>query len=464
MKKKVAVAILGAGTAGLYALSQVRRKTDDFLLINSGPLGTTCARVGCMPSKALIQAANDAHQRYFFEKLVTDGSGALEKVRGLRDSFVDGLIKSSIDPIRDRFIDGRARFVAPGVISVNDETVEAETIIIATGSRPVIPEPWLQFEDLILTSDNIFEQETLPASMAVIGLGPVGLELGQALSRLGVEITAIDELGSLAGLNDPVVNQQAVEIFENEFTLWLGEAAEIRKEEGRLRVSAGDRSVLVDKVLASIGRRPNIDGLGLDNLDLDLDEHGIPVYNRHTMQVNDLPLFIAGDVNRRRPILHEAADEGRIAGYNAVRPTPVAFQRKTFFILSFCDPNIVEVGTSFDELDQERTAVGGFSLESSGRAIIMGDRKGLIRIYGRKDDGRILGGALVTPEGEHLGHLLTWAVQQGLTAGDLLKMVYYHPTLEESLQSALNDLVKQSGSPVSGLKELDRLNKDEKQN
>ena len=156
--KKVKIVVIGAGSAGLYALSEIRKKTDDFLLINKGPLGTTCARVGCMPSKSLIQAGADASRPYIKEKFISESGDALTRVRSQRDSFVSGVIESSIDPIRDRFIDGHARFVEPGVISVNQKTIEAEKVFIATGSRPVIPESWQQFENLILTSDNIFEQ------------------------------------------------------------------------------------------------------------------------------------------------------------------------------------------------------------------------------------------------------------------------------------------------------------------
>jgi len=455
MKIKVKVAVIGAGSAGLYALSQVRKETEDFLLINSGPLGTTCARVGCMPSKALIEAANESCRRYIFEKQVADKNAAMEKVRRLRDSFVSGLIKSSIDPIRDRFIEGQARFINAGTLSVDEKTVEAERIIIATGSRPIIPEPWLDFEDHILTSDNIFEQEILPDKAAVIGLGSQGLELGQALHRLGVEVTGVDQQEILAGLNDPQINKKAVAIFSDEFPVWLGEAAEVKKKNGMLQVSAGTRSIQVEKILANLGRQPNVDDLGLENLDIELNENGVPKFNRHTMQVDGLPVFIAGDVNSSRPILHEAADEGRIAGFNAVHSPANQFQRKTFFALTFCDPNIVEVGTSYEELDSEHTAVGAFDLDSSGRAAMMSEARGLIRIYGEKKTGRILGGALVAPRGEHLGHLLAWAVQQGLTAAEMLKMPYYHPTLEESLQSALNDLFKKNDSKVTGLKELD---------
>lgn len=452
--KKVKIVVIGAGSAGLYALSEIRKKTDDFLLINKGPLGTTCARVGCMPSKSLIQAGADASRPYIKEKFISESGDALTRVRSQRDSFVSGVIESSIDPIRDRFIDGHARFVEPGVISVNQKTIEAEKVVIATGSRPVIPESWQQFENLILTSDNIFEQETLPASIAVIGLGSIGLELGQAVFRLGSEVTGVDQLETLAGLKDPEVNKKAVEIFSSQFPLWLGKPAEVNKENGKLRVSAGDKTIVVEKILASLGRRPNVDDLGLENLGVDLDDNGIPQFDRSSMQIEDLPVFIAGDVNSRRPILHEAADEGRIAGFNAVRDTAVSFHRKTYLSITFCQPNIVEVGALYDELDHEYTVVGEYDLKSSGRAIIMGNKQGLTRVYARKEDGRLLGGALVASEGEHLGHLLAWAVQQELTVSDLLKMPFYHPTLEETLQRTCYDLIKKTEIEVSGLKEL----------
>jgi dihydrolipoamide dehydrogenase len=465
MDKHVDVAIIGAGSAGLYALSQVRQATDDYVLIDGGELGTTCARVGCMPSKAAIQVAEDFHRRGLFERMGIEGgeqlslnaAEALEHVRDLRDVFVDKVLSNSTDNMGEEFIAGQARFLSPTELQVGERRIQARAVVIASGSRPVVPKAWQGFGERILTTDELFELEELPASLAVIGLGTIGLEMGQALARMGVAVTGIDQLDHIAGLQDPAVRQVAVDILGKEFPLWLGQAADLREEDGQLRVTAGDRSVLVDRVLAAMGRRPNVDDLGLENLGVELDARGVPAFDPHTLQVGDLPVFIAGDVTGERAILHEAGAEGRIAGFNAVQPQPLSFKRQVPLAINFCDPNIAMVGIPWNALNPETTAIGEVKLGPLGRALIMGKNKGLIRVYADREDGRLLGASLIAPKGENLAHLLAWCIQRGLTVFDLLRLPFYHPSIEEGLQAALYDLRGKITRQPEGPVELERL-------
>ena len=201
--KTVDVAIIGAGSAGLYALGQVRRARKSFVLVNGGEPGTTCARVGCMPSKALIQVAEDYHRRTILGRYGVDGHEgldldipeALEHVQDLRDTFVDRVLSNSTDKLGDEFVEGYARFVERNLLEMDSgERIRADKIIIATGSRPMVPESWRDFGDRVLTTDDFFEQEDLPGSVAVIGMGTIGLELGQSLQRLGIEVTRSAQL------------------------------------------------------------------------------------------------------------------------------------------------------------------------------------------------------------------------------------------------------------------------------
>ncbi len=450
--REVEVAIIGAGTAGLTAMGMVRRHTKNFVLINGGSLGTTCARVGCMPSKALIQVAEDFHRRHLFERfgiggmesLSIDVSEGMEHVRELRDTFVDRVISNSTDTLEEgQFIEGYAKFLAPTLLEVNGAQIRAHKVIIATGSRPVMPQAWLALRDKIMTTDEFFEQADFPPRMAVIGLGVIGLEIGQSLKRMSVEVTGFDQLKTIGGLQDPVASQVAIEIMSKEFPLYLGQAAQITQEGEQLRVTSGEHSVLVDKVLASLGRRPNVANLGLDNLGAPLDARGVPVYHPNTLQIADLPVFIAGDVTGDKAILHEAGHEARIAAYNALHDTVMAFKRKTPLAITFCDPNIAMVGKAWNELDQSRLAIGEMPLGPVGRALIMGKNKGILRVYGDKQTGKILGAVLMGPKGENLAHLLAWAIEQKLTVFNLLAMPYYHPVLEEALQAALYNLMSQ---------------------
>jgi len=449
--KEVEVAIIGAGSAGLYCMSQVKRFTDDFVLIDGGELGTTCARVGCMPSKVMIQVAEDFHRRTIFDREGIEGEAhlsinqqdAMEHVQDLRDTFVDQTLSHSIDMLPDdKLIESNVHFIDANTLQTTDgEIVKARRIIIATGSRPVIPQAWNAFADRILTSDDIFELESLPESIAVIGLGVIGLEIGQSLSRLGINVTGIDQQNIISGLDDVEVNKAAIDTIGREFPLWLGEAAEITPlENGKLKVSAGDKSVDVDKIFASMGRRPNIDKLNLESTGLEISDSGVPVYNPNTMQLGDSSVYIAGDCNAEKPILHEAGFEGRVAGYNIMQDKPTAFKIKTPLAISFCEPNIVTVGKQLSELDEETTAIGEVKMAPVGRALIMGKNRGLIRVYADINTGKLLGASMVCVKGENLGHLLCWCIEMQMTVHDVLRMPFYHPVIEEALQAALYNL------------------------
>lgn len=455
MERKVEVAILGAGSAGLYALAEVRKKTDAFLLINGGPLGTTCARVGCMPSKQFITLADHYGRLGQYGNAgigVGEGRADIPRVfshvRRYRDGFVKELV-DSVHSLGDRFIEGYARFVDEGLLEVAGARIRAEKVIIATGSRPVVPEAWRRFGDRIFTSDTLYEMEDLPDSIAVIGLGAIGLEMAVTFMRLGIEVTGVDLLETVAQLRDPVVAAEAVASMRRRFILWLGAAAQLQEgANNRLVVQAGNRRAEMDAVLVSLGRRPNLDTLGLDRAGVTSDAQGLPDFDRATMQIRGLPLFIAGDACGERAVLHEAADEGRIAGYNAVRDEAVAFTRKPPLQITFTHPDIAVIGAGWEELDPDRTVVGECRLSSSGRAVLMEEEEGVVRIYADRADGRIRGAALVAVQGEHLAHLLAWAVMEGFTVERMLSLPYYHPCIEETLAQALKHL--RSSLPVRG--------------
>jgi dihydrolipoamide dehydrogenase len=465
-ERTVDVAIIGSGTAGLNAMAQVRKAGKGFVLINGGEAGTTCARVGCMPSKALIQVAEDYHRRTHLGKYGIDGHEemtldipeAMAHVQDLRDTFVDRVLTNSTDDMpEDLFIQDYARFLEPTLLQVGEQRIRAGAVVIATGSTPLVPAAWRELGDLILTTDTLFELEDLPRSVAVVGLGTIGLELGQSLHRLGVEVTGFDQQLHIGGTRDPEVNRAALEIMRKEFPIHLGATAEIDSDGDGLRVQAGEHVVSVERVLCSIGRVPNIGGLGLETLGVPLDARGLPEYDSRTMQVGDLPVFMAGDANGDRQILHEAGDEGRIAGFNAARGERRAFRRKTSLHINFCDPNICAVGARCDALDPDSTVVGQIRFAPVGRALIMGKNRGVLRVYADKADGRLRGAEMIGPKGEHLAHLICWSIEQGLTVGRLLRMPFYHPVIEEALQAALYDAYSKVEQKNDGLTELESL-------
>jgi dihydrolipoamide dehydrogenase len=460
MSLNVDVAIIGAGTAGLNAFKQVRQITTNVVLINDGPYGTTCARVGCMPSKVLIEVAKKFVRRQHFtqfgiqnsDNLAINRSQVMQHVRNLRDWFV-ARVMDSVDQIGEKNIAGRARFIEPQVLEVNNEKIYARQIIIATGSRPIVPPDWYSFGDQVITTDQFFELADLPDSMAIIGLGAIGSEIGQSLARLGVKVVGIEQQTQVCGLTDPTVNQVAINEFSQEFELWLGTAAQLAAtDSGQIQVTTTDgRSVTVDKVLAALGRRPNIDNLGLEVLGLDLASGLDQLINPHTMQLGDLPLFVAGDVASLRPILHEVADEGAIAGYNAARATVTAFKRRTPLRIAFTDPQVVIVGATWSELAGQDIVIGERSFVVQGRTKVMARTHGLLRIYADRHSGRLLGAEMMIPDGEYVGHFLALAMEQDLTVPDIMLTPFYHPTVMEGLENALSAIVAQLDGETVGL-------------
>jgi dihydrolipoamide dehydrogenase len=391
MERTVEVAIIGAGSAGLNAMTQIREETDNFVLINGGTLGTTCARVGCMPSKILIQIADDFHHRHLLTEeginggmdLTVESSKALAHVKALRDGFVDGIIKDVIKPLGDNFIEGYAEFIDPTLLKVGKMKIRAGKIVIATGSRPLIPDQWRCFSDHILTTDTIFEQNNLSGDIAVIGLGAVGLELGLALRRLDLNVIGFDQLHQVGGLQEPEVNRVAVEIFNKDFSMHLGAEVEIEKQDKRLKVVSDGTSIIVDKILLSIGRIANIEGLHLERLGIQLDDRGMPPFDRMTMQIDDMQIFIAGDANDYRPVLHEVTHEGKVAGYNTVHDPAVGFKRKAAMVICFSDPNICSADATWNDVRNNRPAIGTVRFEGGREKIMLRDH-GMIRIYPSK--------------------------------------------------------------------------------
>ncbi|WP_313077216.1 dihydrolipoyl dehydrogenase [Melaminivora sp.] len=445
--------IIGAGTAGLAALREVRKRTDQFLIVNEGPWGTTCARVGCMPSKMLVEAANALHARARWDTfglrggkdLHADLPAVLERVRALRDEFVAGTVRAS--DAGKQAVSGRARLLDATRVEVNGRTYRTRSVIVATGSRPLLPPDWLAFGDRILTTDTLFEQPTLGPRMAVIGLGALGAELAQALARLGVEVVAFVTSERVAGLQDEAVNARLYEQLKGEFAISVGGRAQLRELASGIEVSNGQTTVVVDQVLAAMGRTPNIEYLGLDTLGPVLDAHGLPPLDPCTLQVEGTPVFLAGDVDRDRTLLHEAADEGHIAGINAVlaaQGKPLRrFRRRVPLAITFCEPNAASVGLSWTEVQKREHLVGEIDFARQGRARVAVRNAGLLRLYAAPDSGRLLGAQMCAPAGEHLAQLLALAIDRDLTVQDMLRMPVYHPTLEEGLRTALRQIARQ---------------------
>jgi dihydrolipoamide dehydrogenase len=442
------VAIIGAGTAGLAAERSARRVGASTLLIDDRFAGTTCTTVGCMPSKLLIAAAEAAHAvrraPLFGVKASPpdiDGAAVMTRVRVQRDAFVRATIKSIEDVPAEIRIKARARFVGRDRLALDDgSTVSARTIVIATGSRPRVPPMFAALGDRILTNETIFDLPDLPRSVAVIGAGPLGLELAQALARLGVETRVFDEGLHLAGLHDEKVATVLKAILAEELPVHLGVTLSVARAGDAVTISwkgASTGEARFERVLVATGRPPDLGDLDLKTTGIALDDHGTPKVDPETMQCGDAPIFVCGDADAQRPVLHEAAIEGAIAGRNAATyPTVNRAKRNVAFSIMFTDPPLAVIGPPAGE----DLLVGQASYADQGRAKVEGRNAGLVILHAARPDGRLIGAVLLGPGMDHVGHLLAWAIERGETATALLRHPFYHPTLEEGLKTALRQI------------------------
>lgn len=457
-EQEVDVAIIGAGTAGLVAYRKACEHTDNVALIDGGPLGTTCARVGCMPSKLLIAAAQAAHSSrsaalfgIHNRDTVIDGKAVLNRVRDERDRFVNSVLRALEKIPAEHKFNAFAHFEDDHTLQLSDKRkLRFKSAVIATGSRPVCPPILQSLNERLLTSDNLFDMANLPRSMAVFGPGIIGLELGQALSQLGVDIRMFGIGGGLGALQDPAVKAAAQACFEDSFYLDVdADIGSIEETSGGVNIDYDKRGHQVnetfDYVLAATGRQPNVEKLHLNNTSVKLNDQGLPIFDEFTMRCGESNVYIAGDINNDRPLLHEAADEGAIAGHNAAQtPTGIrARQRKVPLKIVFSHPQIAAVGWSLDEVKKQcgsRYAIGEVNFENQGRARVLGLNSGLLRVYGEQGSTLFLGAEMIGPKAEHIAHLLSWALQLRLTVRQILDLPFYHPVVEEGVRTALRDL------------------------
>ncbi|HFB8162554.1 TPA: dihydrolipoyl dehydrogenase [Neisseria gonorrhoeae] len=460
MKKIQAdIVVIGGGTAGMGAFRNARLHSDNVYLIENNVFGTTCARVGCMPSKLLIAAAEARHHALHTDpfgvhldkdSIVVNGEEVMRRVKSERDRFVGFVVTDVEEWPADKRIMGSAKFIDEHTVQIDDHIqIAAKSFVIATGSRPVILPQWQSLGDRLIINDDVFSWDTLPKRVAVFGPGVIGLELGQALHRLGVKVEIFGLGGIIGGISDPVVSDEAKAVFGEELKLHLDAKTEVKLDaDGNVEVhweQDGEKGVFVaEYMLAAVGRRPNVDNISLENINIDKDARGVPVADPLTMQTSIPHIFIAGDASNQLPLLHEAADQGKIAGDNAGRyPNIGSGLRRSTIGVVFTSPQIGFVGLKYAQVaaqyQTDEFVIGEVSFKNQGRSRVMLVNKGHMRLYAEKATGRFIGAEIVGPAAEHLAHLLAWAHQMKMTVPQMLDMPFYHPVIEEGLRTALRD-------------------------
>lgn len=453
--RKVDVAVIGAGTAGMHAFSAARRAGAKVVMIDQGPLGTTCARVGCMPSKAVLHAA----KRWSTLQGLLPADAALPQghttpkqlwsdALAIRDDLVAGNVRQVEKLGGEDLIHASARFVAADTLALSDGSlVQARAFIVATGSEAIKPDA-LQAElgDALITTDELFYLPQLPRSVAVMGLGAIGLEMGVALKRLGVDVAAAGRAPVLAKIADPEVAHAAADYFAQQLPMALGQKNITAHKDGdEVVMQAGGLMHRAQYLLAALGRAPRIQALDITQAGVQLDEKGRPVVDKGQLRCTGSMVFLAGDPAPTPALMHEAGHDGTLAAQQALKALGDGDwkdlperHRTTFMSIVFSDPDLAEVGLRFDQLPPD-AVIGTVHGKGSGRSKLMQAPHHLLRLYADAQ-GKLLGASLLCAGGEHLAHQLAWAIQRGETVEGMLELPYYHPTLEEMIDTALRDM------------------------
>lgn len=455
--REVEYAVVGVGTAGLGAYSRIRRKTDNLVLIQHGPYGTTCARVGCMPSKMLIAAADIAHTieaGAFYGingSYSVDGKRIFARLKQDRAERFVGKVMKAVEKIPAAYkLEGQAVFVDPHTLQIGDDLqIKAQKIILACGSTPAFHGPFAGVKEVVDSSDTIFELDDLPPSLAVVGLGVIALELGQAFHRLGVKVTMFGHSGRIGGFQHPDMQGETMAVLAQELDIVpRGEFIDARQTSAgfELKFRRDTGEVLTHtsaRVLVASGRESNLRKMKLENSGLNLDNRGLPLYDPLTMRCGEGHIYVAGDVTEDLSLWHEAYIEGRIAAESALAPTGAKSGKRAVPLgIYYTDPQMASVGASYAELNKDEIVIGTARMSGGPRHAIYNDTRGMLQIYAAKGDGRILGAEIFGRGAEHMAHTLALAIEYRADLAGMLEMPFYHPCLEEVMKDALLNAAK----------------------
>ncbi|MFW1852761.1 dihydrolipoyl dehydrogenase [Acinetobacter guillouiae] len=452
------IIIIGAGTAGISAYKEAIKYTSNILIINKGPWDTTCVRVGCMPSKVLISTANrmydiqNAKEVALEVKAEIDTRQVMQHVRNLRDRFARATLKDVESWEAAHKLDGEAKFVNANTVEVEGKHYQSKSFILAVGSTPTYNQDWKnKLGNKLITSDEVFELETLPKSIAVIGSGVIAIELAQAMHRLGVNTTVFARSKKVGVLSSPNLQEIAQAELSKELNIKfeiLPDSIQDIKNGVEISFIENNESkaIQVDYILNATGRVTHLSTLSLENIDQAFsDLKQLPVHPT-TKQLADFPIFIIGDAFTQTPLQHEAANEGRNVVSSCLNfPNIYSLNNLSPVGIVFCSPEMGIAGQNFATLSKSDTAfVTGFaSYEKQGRALVLGKNKGAVEVYVDQQSRKLLGAELFVESAEHMTHLLSWIIAEQLTIDEILAKPFYHPTLEEGLRTALKHARRQ---------------------
>src|SRR3954469_393734 len=443
--------VIGAGPGGYVAAIRAAQLGLKVACVEKeAPLGGTCLRIGCIPSKALLESSELYLQAR--EKLSVHGIKVphveleLSTMLRRKDTIVQTLTKGVEGLFRKnkitRFL-GQARFTAPGNLTVQSDKEPADLaarhIIIATGSKPTIPKG-IEFDGKrIGTSTEALSYNPIPKHLVVIGAGYIGLELGSVWKRLGAKVTVLEFLDRILPGMDSEIAADARKIFEKqglEFRLNTRVTSTQAQKDGAVVECEGSPPLTADHVLVAVGRKANTDDLGLDAAGIELDPRGrIPVNEHFATKAEGT--YAIGDVIAGPMLAHKASEEG-VACVEHIVTGAGHVDYNTIPGVVYTDPEIATVGKSEDDLQKEKFAYkkGSFPFRANGRALGLAQTEGKVKILAHKETDRILGVHIIGPRaGELIAEAVT-AITFGASSEDLARTCHAHPTLAEAIKEA----------------------------
>ena len=434
--------VIGGGAGGLVAAREARRRGASTVIVQDGPVGGDCTFTGCVPSKALLAAA--ASGAGFGEAMVRVHR-AIERVAATEDAVALGA--EGID-----VIDGFARFTSPNTVEVDGRTIRSKRFVVATGARPSLPPiPGLR-ESSPLTNENLFDVSSLPASMIVLGGGPIGCEMAQAFARLGTRITLVEAVDRILPREEPDASAVIADALAADgVDLRVGSKVERveRLDDGQVCVHMDHgTSVAAGELLVAIGRSPAGRGFGLEEIGVAVDPRGAVVVDE-TMATSVSGIWAVGDVTGGLQFTHAAGRMGWVAASNALsrfaKVRKFRFDPSNVPWATFTSPEVGRVGlTETEAAELHPTArVAFLPLEHVDRAIAVGAEHGFVKLIaaprrgiGHLGGGRLVGATVVAPTGGDVIHEAALAMQTNMFVGRLAQTTHAYPTWAMAMQQA----------------------------
>jgi len=450
MSQKTEVVVIGGGPGGYVAAIRLGQLGKNTVLIERENLGGVCLNIGCIPSKALIRAAKLKNRIEAAKQIGLEVGHIgvdMVKLQTWKDSVVSRLV-SGVEYLcksnHVKIIKGEAKFNGPSTIEIKSaagtETIETENTIIATGSRPV-EIPGFKFDGTkVLTTTEMLALREVPKNLVVVGAGVSGLEMATMYAQLGSKVTVIELLDQL--LPGVVLDLEIVKVVERSFSkLGIEYHVKSRAKEYRdgkvLATLVDGREVEFpcDKVLVSVGRRPNSDQLDLKKAGVETAQGWISVNKK--LQTNISGIYAIGDVIGPPLFAHKASKDGVVAAEVIAGMNSEADYRGIAWAI-FTDPEIASVGLTETQAKEKGYApiVGKFPFTALGRALLAGESEGFVKIVADKESGLVLGVHVIGPEASDIISEAALAVEMGATLEDIGFTIHPHPTLPEAIMEA----------------------------